>query len=242
MLDQAQEMLRSATRIVSFSGAGLSAESGIPTFRDAQTGYWAKYDPTQLATPEGFERDPELVINWYNDRRRQMSEIKPNPAHVALAAHPEITHVTQNIDDLLHRAGAMNIVQLHGTITSDRCHAVCGYEEVVDLHNPPGLRDCPACGAHLRPSVVWFGEMLPQRAWVEAEQACTNCEVLLVIGTSAEVYPAAGLIDFAHSAGAKIIVINTRPSAASGAADIELIGPAGKILPQVLPRAGACPQ
>jgi NAD-dependent deacetylase len=236
MLTHAREMLRTTRRVVSFSGAGLSAESGIPTFRDAQTGFWAKYDPARLASPEGFVRDPELVVNWYNDRRRQMSRVQPNPAHAALAAHPDITHVTQNIDDLLHRAGALNVVQLHGTITTDRCHAECGYEEQVDLNDPPGLRHCPNCGEHLRPSVVWFGEVLPQRAWLEAEQACTSCDVLLVIGTSAEVYPAAGLIDLAHSAGAKIIVINTQPSAASGFADIEIIGPAGELVPRILDR------
>lgn len=234
MLEQARDILRSAGRKVSFSGAGLSAESGIPTFRDAQNGFWAQYDPTQLATPEGFERDPELVVNWYNDRRRKMREVQPNPAHHALAAHPEFTHVTQNIDDLLPRAGARNVVQLHGTIMNDRCHSACGYEVTVDLADPPTRRDCPACGASLRPSVVWFGELLPQEAWSEAEHACTTCDVLLVIGTSAEVYPAAGLIDLAASAGAKVIIVNTQPSAASGLADVELIGPAGEIVPRIL--------
>jgi NAD-dependent deacetylase len=233
-IEQAARIVARSRRIVSFSGAGLSAESGIPTFRDAQSGFWAKYDPARLATPEGFEADPELVVNWYNDRRRGMAEVQPNPAHGALAARKDMTHVTQNIDDLLHRAGATSVIQLHGTITTDRCHAQCGYVEQVMLHDPPSLRYCPECSAHLRPSVVWFGEMLPTDAWMLAEEACTSSDLLLVIGTSAEVYPAAGLIDLAHSAGAIVIIINTEPSAASHLADLELIGKAGDIVPQLL--------
>ena len=221
--------------MVSFSGAGLSAESGVPTFRDAQTGgLWAKHDPMRLASPQGFADDPELVSQWYAHRRRAIAEAQPNGAHIALARHPEMIHVTQNVDDLLHRAGAKQVIQLHGTIAADRCHASCGYEEAVDMTDPPNLRNCPQCGSQMRPAVVWFGEALPSSAWLDAEQACRDCDVLLVIGTSAVVYPAAGLIGLAKSAGAKIVIVNTQASDASSLADVELLGNASEVVPALL--------
>jgi len=223
--------------MVSFSGAGLSAESGVPTFRDAATGgLWAKHDPMRLASPEGFRADPKLVIEWYAMRRRAVASAQPNPAHVALAQRTDMTHVTQNVDDLLERAGAPpdDVIHLHGLIGRDHCMSRCGFDEVVDMHDPPGLRDCPACGAPVRPGVVWFGESLPPEAWMQAERAVQGCDLLLVIGTSAAVYPAAGLISVASHAGAKVIVINTQSSGASASADLELIGPAGEILPAIL--------
>ena len=125
------------------------------------------------------------------------------------------------------------VVQLHGTIAKDHCHGRCGHEEAVDLSDPPLLHDCPMCGASMRPAVVWFGEMLPPDAWARAEQACAECDALLVIGTSAEVYPAAGLIGLAKAAGATIIIVNTEPSQASSLADVEIIGPAGEIVPKL---------
>ncbi len=234
MRDVARRIIRSAQRIVSFSGAGLSAESGVPTFRDPQTGGFWKDDATRLASPQGFAADPGLVTEWYAWRRRKIAEAQPNPAHAALAARSDITHVTQNVDDLLRRAGARRLIELHGTITRDRCHAACGHEEAVDLTNPPGLRACPACGEGLRPSVVWFGESVPAEAWEDAERACASCDVLLVVGTSAAVYPAAGLIALSKSAGAKIIIVNTQPSEASDLADVELLGKAGEIVPELL--------
>jgi NAD-dependent deacetylase len=235
MIEAARQLVREATHIVAFSGAGLSAESGVPTFRDADTGgFWVDYDPQKLASPEGFRADPELVMSWYNDRRRGVHRAQPNAAHRALAARPDIVNVTQNIDDLLHRAGAENVIQLHGTLTVDRCDARCGYTELVDLGAPEPLRPCPMCGTRLRPDVVWFGEMLPAKAWRQAEQACLACDLMLVVGTAAEVYPAAGLIGLARSGGSAIVVINTKPSEASAMADIELIGPAGELLPALL--------
>lgn len=237
MNDVARRIIRSAERIVSFSGAGLSAESGVPTFRDPQTGgLWKDFDPTRLASPQGFAADPDLVTEWYAWRRRTIAEAQPNPAHTALAAHGDITHVTQNVDDLLRRAGAQHVIELHGTIARDRCHAACGHEEAVDLADPPGLRACPACGDHLRPDVVWFGETLPAEAWEAAERACVSCEAMLVVGTSAAVYPAAGLIALCKSAGAKIIIVNTQPSEASDLADVQLLGKAGEIVPELLER------
>lgn len=231
-----REILASATRIVSFSGAGLSAESGVATFRDAESGgLWTKHDPMRLASPEGFADDPNLVMDWYAQRRRSVAEAAPNPAHQALASQPDMIHVTQNVDDLLHRAGAdgEQVIQLHGTIARDHCHARCGFEEAIDLANPPALRDCPNCGQPLRPGVVWFGESLPMETWQRAEKACAECDVLLVIGTSAEVYPAAGLIGLAKSNEAGIIIINTQSSGASHLADVELIGKAGEIVPKL---------
>ena len=235
MIEQAKRIITQAGRIVSFSGAGLSAESGIPTFRDAQTGgLWAKHDPMRLASPQGFADDPQLVSEWYAHRRRAIDEAQPNSAHLALARRSNMIHVTQNVDDLLHRAGAEHVIQLHGTIAHDRCHGDCGFREKVDMANPPALRACPQCGNQLRPAVVWFGETLPADAWSEAERACRECEVLLVIGTSAVVFPAAGLIGLAKSAGAKIIIVNTQESDASSLADVELLGKASKVVPELL--------
>ncbi len=235
MIDAAHRIIAGAQRLVCFSGAGLSAESAIPTFRDADCGgLWAKFDPMELASSEGFARDPKLVVDWYAHRRRAIGQAQPNAAHTALAQHAEVTHVTQNIDDLLHRAGARNVIQLHGSIAADRCHRPCGHEEPVDLLDPPPLRDCPRCGDRLRPAVVWFGETLPTEAWAQAEQACAACDVLLVVGTSAAVYPAAGLIGLAKSAGARIVIVNTQPSEASALADFELLGKAGDIVPKLL--------
>jgi NAD-dependent deacetylase len=233
--DAARRLLRETDRIVSFSGAGLSAESGVPTFRDEKTNaLWSRYDPTELASPQGFARDPKLVSEWYTWRRRAIAAAEPNPAHRALAERADIVHVTQNVDDLLERAGARETIHLHGTMAWDRCHAACGHRERVDLADPPPLRDCPKCGAPMRPDVVWFGEMLPPEAWAAAETACTACGALLVLGTSAVVYPAAGLIGVARAAGARIVVVNTEASGASDLADVELLGPAGEIVPALL--------
>ena len=235
MIEQVKTVIQAASQIVSFSGAGLSAESGISTFRDAQTGgMWAKHDPMRLASPQGFAEDPVLVIDWYAQRRRDIAAAEPNLAHRALAKRSDIINVTQNVDDLLDRAGAKQIIALHGTIARDRCHSSCGFDEAVDMSDPPGLRDCPKCGARLRPAVVWFGESLPMDAWDQAEGVCSDCDVLLVIGTSAAVYPAAGLIALAKSAGAKIVIVNTQSSDASHLADYELIGKASEVVPQLI--------
>jgi len=234
-INRARKILASASNVVAFSGAGLSAESGVPTFRDAQAGgMWDQYDPTTLASPTGFAQDPQLVTDWYNHRRKLISAAQPNPAHRALAQRADIVNVTQNVDDLLHRAGASHIVQLHGRISTDRCHGACGYQEPVDMADPPALRTCPQCGEHLRPAVVWFGETLPGEAWAEAERRCSECDVLLVIGTSAVVFPAAGLIGLAGHSGAQIVLVNTQHSETSAMADVEVIGPAGDVLPALL--------
>jgi NAD-dependent deacetylase len=234
---QAKAIITNSHKVVCFSGAGLSAESGIATFRDTEThALWSRFDPMQLASPEGFAADPKQVINWYNWRRQAIAAATPNIAHTTLAKHPHITQVTQNVDDLLERAGCAKacVTHLHGTITHDRCHQRCGFQQKIDLSNPPGLRACPNCNAPLRPAVVWFGEALPEWAWTQAETHCQQADCLLVIGTSANVYPAASLIQIAKSTGGKVIVINTKPSGASDIADIELIGPCGEWLPKLL--------
>ncbi len=234
MIDAARRILADGRRIVCFSGAGLSAESGVATFRDATEGLWAKYDPTLLASPEGFAADPKLVIDWYASRRRAVAQARPNPAHRALAGRDDIVNVTQNVDDLLYRAGAGQVIQLHGRLDADRCNGGCGHREVVSLTDPPGLRDCPDCGQPMRPDVVWFGEALAPQQWDAAQRTCSDCDTMLVIGTSAVVYPAAGLIGLAKSAGARIIVVNPQRTEAGHIADAEILGPAGEVVPELL--------
>ena len=233
-IEAARRLMTNETTVTCFSGAGLSAPSGVGTFRDPVGGWWTTLDPMRMASPEGFAEAPRLVMDWYAERRRQIGAAKPNPAHRALAARVDITHVTQNTDDLLQRAGCTNVIQIHGDITSDRCHVHCGHLEPVDLLDPPSLRPCPCGRSALRPDVVWFGEDLVSDTWHNAETACKHCEVLLVVGTGATVYPAAGLITLARSQGTHIIVVNTNPSDAGDSADIELIGSAADILPMLL--------
>jgi len=232
-INRARALLAGAGRIVTFSGAGLSAESGIATFREVQTGLWAQYDPTELASPEGFARNPALVIDWYNDRRRKLSSARPNAAHEALARRDDLTHVTQNVDHLLEAAGAARVLHLHGRIDSDRCHRSCGFETPVDIAKPPSLRSCPRCGAPMRPSVVWFGETLPSVVWEMAVEAVVAADALLVVGTSGVVFPAAGLIDLAHRSNTSIIVVNAEPIRSP--ANVRLIGSAAELVPMILP-------
>ena len=180
MLEAARSALRNATRPVTFSGAGLSAESGVPTFREAQTGLWARYDPMTLASPEGFAADPGLVVGWYNERRRKLASARPNAAHQALAERSDMVHITQNVDDLLERAGANNIVHLHGSLDRDKCSGGCGHREAVNLADPRPLRPCPRCGHWMRPDVVWFGEQLPRVAWLRADELAAGTDAFIV--------------------------------------------------------------
>jgi len=239
LLEEARTLLVAARSVAAFSGAGLSAESGISTFRGQEPdALWSRFDPMQLASIDGFRTDPERVVAWYSWRRAKLAAAAPNAAHAALARHSQLAHVTQNVDDLLERAGvpAERIHHLHGTIGRDHCNARCGYEEAVDLANAPPLRRCPDCLEYLRPAVVWFGERLPQRTWNEADATCRRVDCLLVIGTSGTVYPAAGLVEQARRHGSKIIVINTEPSEVGrdSGFDVELIGSAGTVLPRLL--------
>jgi NAD-dependent deacetylase len=186
--------LRDAGRVVALTGSGISAESGVPTFREAQTGLWERYDPQELATPEAFARDPHLVWEWYEWRRNLVAKAEPNPGHRALAELerriPGFTLVTQNVDGLHERAGSRNIIELHGNILRSKCSLE---DEVIqpEEHDDSVPPRCARCGAFLRPDVVWFGEMLPVGALEAASQAARGCDLFLSIGTSSLVYPAA---------------------------------------------------
>lgn len=241
VLSEARAALAASRRAAVFSGAGLSAESGIPTFRGNE-GHplWSQLNPMELASAAGFEANPERVIEWYNWRRSTLAHAQPNAGHLALARHPQLVEITQNVDDLLERAGVppSAVLHLHGTIGKDRCNGSCGYEEAIDLAQPPPLRGCPRCGARMRPAVVWFGEGLPGDIWNEARRICSALDCLLVVGTSAVVYPAASLIEIAAAAGSTIVSINTEsssdPSGTFGANHIELVGTASALLPALL--------
>jgi len=235
-LEQARRILTRSDRVAAFSGAGLSAESGLPTFRDSEPdALWSRYDPMELASVSGFEANPKRVIDWYNWRRENYAGLQPNAAHCALAAQPRMIQLTQNVDDLLERAGVpqQQVYHLHGSILHDRCqNPGCDHCERIDPAAPQPLRSCPRCSARMRPAVVWFGENLPEMIWDQAQRLCTVLDCLLVIGTSATVYPAAGLIELARRCGSRVIVINPDPGVA--AADVCLAGSAAAVLPALL--------
>lgn len=246
-LSLAAEQLRNATRAVVFTGAGISAESGIPTFRDRLTGLWQHYDQEQLATRAAFRRDPALVWSWYQWRRALIAQAQPNAAHHALVALadrvPQLTVVTQNIDDLHERAGSQDVIHLHGRIDQPRCFA-CARPH--DSFEPPSLSSleslqepprCIRCGGRVRPGVVWFGEALPKDELRRAFRAVKECDVLISIGNSGAVYPAAALPHVAMLSGADVIHIN--PEALEHDRDICLQGLAGEWLPRLVEYAFA---
>ena len=230
--------LRDAGHIVVLSGAGISAESGIPTFRDAMTGLWERYRPEELATPQAFARNPRLVWEWYTWRRSLVARAEPNPGHRAVRRLEDlvgdVTVVTQNVDGLHQRAGSSNVVELHGNLMRTRCSAEGGvvdtWEETGD--GPP---PCPRCGAPLRPDVVWFGEMLPPGALETAHEVVTHCDVLFSVGTSNVVEPAASLPWIAAGAGVPVVVVNPDMGGQrSGSGIVHLVGPAGSVLPALV--------
>lgn len=231
--------VRTARFVAVLTGAGVSAESGVPTFRDALTGLWARYDPRALATPSAFARDPKLVWDWYAMRRAMLRDVVPNAGHHALAAlerHvPALLLATQNVDGLHRRAGSRNVVELHGNIMRVKC-AACGAPAATwdEDASPPR---CAHCGGLLRPDVVWFEEMLPAEALAAAEDAAERCDVLLVAGTSAEVYPAAALPERARRHGARVVEVNPAPTALSAYAHDVLRGPSGVVLPALVAAA-----
>jgi NAD-dependent deacetylase len=234
------ERLRVARRVVVLTGAGISAESGIPTFRDAMTGLWAQFRPEELATPEAFARDPKLVWEWYAWRRARVEQAEPNPGHRALVALetrvPEFLLVTQNVDGLHARAGSRRIVELHGNIMRSKCFDCDRAADAVpaDTGAPPR---CTHCGGRLRPDVVWFGEMLPADALGEAMRASTESDVFLSVGTSTVVEPAASLPFYALRGGASVIEVNPDPTPLTPHASFSLRGPAATVLPALVAAA-----
>ena len=231
------EMLRHAQSVAVLTGSGISAESGVPTFRDAQTGLWARYDPMDLATPEAFARDPRLVWEWYAWRRGLVEGAAPNSGHEALAElerHvPEFVLITQNVDGLHRRAGSQRIIELHGNIMRSKCslEAVILEPGEDDRDVPPS---CPRCGASLRPDVVWFGEMLPQEALEEAFESAQNCDLFFSIGTSSLVQPAASLPFEALRSAVAVVEINLDETPLSRHAEYALRGRVGEVLPALV--------
>lgn len=235
--------LREARHVVVLTGAGISAESGIPTFRDALDGHWAKLDPMQLATPEAFARDPGLVSRWYDERRLKVAACAPNPGHHALvklqnaleSRSARFTLLTQNVDGLHQRAGSRDVVELHGSLRTWRCTATGrdfepGPQPFGEFPQPSPY----AKGAFLRPGVVWFGEMLPEAALTAAEQAVESCDVFLSIGTSAVVQPAASFVQVAGAHGARTIEINRDPTPVTRWVEWSVLGKAGEVLPRII--------
>ena len=229
--------LRAARFVAALTGAGISAESGLATFRDAQTGLWARFDPRELATPSAFARNPKLVWDWYAWRRECVAAAQPNAGHVALAElerrAPGFALITQNVDGLHQRAGSRKLVELHGSIARVKCSREGTIVERWHA-SADDVPRCANCGALLRPDVVWFEEMLPAAALAAAEDAARCCNVLLVVGTSAEVYPAAALPALAKRGGAIVVEINPDTTPLSGMADYVLRGAAGVVLPALV--------
>jgi NAD-dependent deacetylase len=234
------ETLRSARHIAVLTGAGISAESGVPTFRDALTGLWSNFKPEDLATVEAFTRNPKMVWDWYAFRRKMVNGVKPNLGHFALVEierrAPKFSLFTQNVDGLHQRAGSTRVVELHGSISRVKClkedTPVESWTE--DGEAPPR---CPRCGALLRPDVVWFGELLPPRALEEAHFAAIDCDVFFSIGTSALVHPAASLPMDAKRSGAAVIEINPDDTPLTPHASFSLRGPSGVVLPKLVAEA-----
>jgi len=236
LIDQARAWLAATKSVTVLTGAGISAESGVPTFR-GDGGLWRNFRAEDLATPEAFAKDPRLVWEWYDWRRGLIKDTQPNPGHLALAklagAKPDFTLITQNVDGLHERAGNHRVLKLHGDIWRFKCTA-CG-AEWPDRRVPlPKLPPKCQCGGMARPGVVWFGEPLTPGVFEEACHAVESSELLLVVGTSAVVYPAASLIPLARKAKAKVIEINLDETPMSFIVDAALRGKSGEILPRLL--------
>jgi NAD-dependent deacetylase len=226
------------------SGAGMSAESGVPTFRDAQSGLWARFDPTELASAQAWRRQPDVVWAWYLWRHHLVQSVAPNDGHRAVAAWEsgaDVHVVTQNVDDLHERAGSSRVEHVHGSLFEFRCascdtpytDAVPELTEPVDALAPP---KCPVCGGLVRPGVVWFGEALPEEPWERSADAVAEADVLVVVGTSGIVYPAAGLPAAALAQGIPVVEVNPEPTPLTDSVTEHIRGTAGAVLPDLLPR------
>jgi len=239
LLSAARALARSR-RLVVFTGAGVSKESGIATFREPETGLWAQYDPMELATPEAYVRDPAFVWSWYEHRFGAAAAASPNPGHIAIAdlerLLPRVSVVTQNIDGLHQRAGSGDVIELHGSMFRFKClsgkHTGFVLDDFAGQDERPPR--CPECGELLRPDVVWFGEALPGDAIDRAQALGAACDVMLVVGTSGVVYPAAALPLLATEAGAAVIDVNPERDALTSGADLFLQGPGGEVLPDLV--------
>jgi NAD-dependent deacetylase len=238
------DRLRAARHVAVLTGAGVSAESGLPTFRDPLTGLWARYRPEELATPYAFARDPALVWRWYRMRRDAARQASPNAAHLALARLeslvPRFTLITQNVDELHRRAGSREPIELHGSLFRSRCCTDgSAHEDAAEADlKADRLTRCPGCGALLRPGVVWFGEPLPEAELARGRAAALECDVFLSVGTSHQVYPAAALPAAAAASGATVAVINPDGGTAQGISQATyLTGRAAEVLPALLAAA-----
>lgn len=236
-----RERIAAASRICVLTGAGMSAESGIATFRDALTGLWSRFDPAQLASEEGFRADPQLVWDWYAERREGVRAAQPNAGHLALGDFARrrpgvLTVVSQNVDDLHQRAGNRDTIRLHGDILADRWLEPCPRGRTCEPGQAAAGRPprCAECGNLVRPGVVWFGEMLPAGALDAAERAARAAQVMLVVGTSGAVWPAAGLAAMARRAGAHVAIVNPHASEIDDEAHTVLRGTAAQLLPRLL--------
>jgi NAD-dependent deacetylase len=234
------EALRAARHVMVLTGAGISAESGLPTFREKLTGLWERYRPEDLATPDAFRANPALVWQWYADRRAMMANVSPNPAHAALVAIeqrvPQFTLVTQNIDSLHQRAGSRSVIELHGNIARTKCFERNHQVKIIpESHEIPPR--CPQCGSHLRPDIVWFGELLPPEALQAAVDAAKSCDLFFSIGTSGVVEPAASLAYRAMDRGATVVQINLDVTNESSRWLYKINGKAGQVLPALVAAA-----
>jgi len=236
-LEKIREGITAATRITVLSGAGISAASGIPTFRGEQDSLWSRYRPEDLATPEAFARDPELVWRWYDWRRGLIAAAEPNAAHLALAqleSTARIVTITQNVDGYHQMAGSSRVLEFHGSIWVVRCRG-CGAENLdrrVPLPIPPS---CDECGGLLRPGVVWFGEGIDPGILRASAEAASDCDLFLVVGTAGAVYPAAGLVGTARQAGARVVEFNLEPGGVTHLADLFVPGSAAETLVCLVP-------
>jgi NAD-dependent deacetylase len=241
--ERAAAALRDAGTVVVFTGAGMSAESGVPTFRDDLTGLWARYDAARLATPEAFAADPDLVWGWYEWRRARVRQAVPNAGHLAVAALqarlPGTVVVTQNVDDLHERAGSPAPIHLHGSLFAPRCVGAghpapeATAPDAAEGRKIPPPR-CTKCGALVRPGVVWFGEALPQEALAAAVEAAAGCDVFLTVGTSGVVYPAADIPVVAARFGATVIQVNPDATPLDEVCAVNLRGTAADLLPEIV--------
>jgi NAD-dependent deacetylase len=244
-LARAAEMIGGSKSIVVLTGAGVSAESGLATFRDPEEGLWAKYDPMELATIDAFNANPELVTRWYHWRFTRARDVQPNPGHHALAAlqqhkaqsGEQLSIITQNVDGLHQRGGATDVIELHGTILTWRC-TVTGEETPLDKLSFDQFPVPSSNGGLMRPCVVWFGETLPPQALERSFNAMADCDLFMSIGTSATVEPAASFILAAKENGASTIEINRDPTPISQIVDVSVLGSSGTVLPAILNQLG----